>query len=156
LVIALAIGGVLLTVVTVMLLQFNRLTSVHQESLKLSHQLQQAASVLNRDVVGAAAGQVAATAGGVTLTLDILTIPTFGGSAEPITTTITYLYAEADQTLRRTDAQGSGIISRQISELDLGPSRTITSTLWVTMTVASQAQEQQMTLELHRRVAAAP
>ncbi len=156
LIIAMGIGGILLGVVTVMLLQMNRLTILHQDALRASHQLQQAASLLNRDVVGAASGAVTASADGVTLTLDILTIPTFGAVDEPITTTVTYVYSEADQTLRRTDSLGPSIISRQVTELDLGPSGPISSTLWVTMTVTSPVHEQQMTLELHRRLDATP
>lgn len=152
LVIAMAIGGLLLGVVTTMLLQINLLTSIHQESLRLSHELQQAASMLNRDVVGAAAGEVQTAEGGVTLTLDILSIPAFGTGDEPITNTVRYTYSAADQTLRRADSAGSRIISRQISALELAPTGTITSSLQVTMTVAGRGQEQQMTLELYRRL----
>ena len=156
LIITMAIGGLLLSVVTVMMLQMQRLTAVHQESLRLSHELQQAASVLNRDVVGAVAGEVQATDDGVTLTLEILTIPTFGAGADPQPRNVTYTYAEAEQTLRRTDSSGSFTVARRVTELDLGPSRDITTTLWVTMTVAGREQEQQMTLELHRRLDATP
>ncbi len=156
LVIAMAIGGLLLGVVTAMLLQINQLTSIHEESLRLSHQLQQAASMLNRDVVGAAAGQVEATEAGVMLTLDVLSIPSFGTGAEPVTNTITYTYSSAEQALWRADSQGSRIVSQQVSALELAPTGSITSTLWVSMTASGRGQEQNMTLTLYRRLDSTP
>lgn len=153
LLIAMAIGGILLGVVTAMLLQFNVLTRVHQESLTISQQLQQTASLLNRDVVGAVSGEVIATGDDVTLTLEIWAIPeeAFGKRATPVPRQVTYFYDASEQVLTRVSPEGNHVVARRVSALDLGPSRTLTSTLWVTMTVSGQGQSQQMTLELHRR-----
>ena len=154
LVLGLAIGALSTGVVVVSLWQFNRITHLHQESLGISHEMQQAASMLNRDVVSAAVltptGSITAT-NGLTLELEVRTVE-FG---QPATDTfdlhfITYTYSADDHELVRTDSNGSYVIAEQVTDLAF-EHVTSTSTLWVTMTVAGREQSQTTTIELLQR-----
>jgi len=123
LMIALAVLGLLSAALGTAIYQFWTVTRLQQATVKLSAQLQQAASLLNRDVVSAAGG----TAGNPL----VLQIPeyVFGSLGEPITHTVTYVHDPDAQLLTRQEDGGNPIIvARYIVSMTVEPPGPIIST----------------------------
>jgi len=144
-VMATAIAALLLGVLGVAIYQFNAVTRMHSASLTANQQIQTAATLLNRDVVGAASGVVSAD--------DALTlyVPSyaFGELIDPVTYTISY--AMDGETLVRTDDQGSMVVARHISDVSFGDPGPIGPTVEVTVCVSADGQQRSSTLQFHRR-----
>ena len=146
LMIALAVLGLLSAALGTAIYQFWTVTRLQQATVKLSAQLQQAASLLNRDVVSAAGG----TAGNPL----VLQIPeyVFGSLGEPITHTVTYVHDPDAQLLTRQEDGGNPIIvARYIVSMTVEPPGPIISTteeITITMTAALDVPESSRTMQL--------
>jgi len=144
LMVALCISALVLSGLGMALYQFNSVTRLHQDTLLLNQQIQNAATVLNRDVVGASGGTVA----GDSLSLGIPTY-TFGQVTDPITETITYSL-ESD-TLKRNDGSQTMVVARYIAGADFGPPGPISTTLSITLTGTVHGETRQTVLSFNRR-----
>ena len=140
-VLAVAISAIIMSGLAMMLFQFYDLSRRQQDSLTLNHQLQSAATLLNRDVVGAADVVYQADAGNKSLYLSVPQLETtgdFGQDVPLITHTVVYNYDAAASTLNRDDlddALGSVTIARQVSALEWTPG--ISNTVEMTISVST-------------------
>lgn len=153
---AMAISAILLGTLVIAIYQLSHLTRVHQDSLNVGGQIQTAATVLNRDVISAAGGSVSVDGDDAVLVLQVLRIPTasFGQPTPPAAQTITYTYtagANASGVLLRSDGGTSRIVASHIEALSFGPSRTITSLVPITISVAIGDQQQSSSFLFQRR-----
>ncbi len=144
-VMATAIAALLLGTLGVAIFQFNAVTRSHSGSLTANQQVQEAASLLNRDVVGAASGVVGADN---SLTLYVPSYA-FGELTDPLTHTIAY--AMDGSNLVRTDSSGSLVVARHVESVSFGDPGPIGPTITVTVRVAAEGQERSATLQFHRR-----
>lgn len=145
---ATAISALIMTSLGVAIYQFSHLTRMQQDALSANHALQGAMSMLNRDVLSAATGQVQ----GNTL---ILYAPTyvFGQAGTPVTRTVTYTLSSA--SLMRNDGQSAVTVARNVQSIQYGPlnptTGAITTTLNVTLTVQLRDQVRTATVSFQRR-----
>ncbi len=144
-VMATAIAALLLSTLGVAIYQFSAVTRLHSSALTVSQQVQTAAIMLNRDVVGAASGVVGADD---TLTLYVPSYA-FGELTDPITHTISY--AMDGQNLVRSDDQGDVVVARHVSDVSFGDPGPVGPTVQVTVLVASEGRQHSATLQFHRR-----
>ena len=140
-----AISALCLGAVVVAIFQINSLTCQQQDSLTLSQQLQNVATLLNHDVVSAASGTVSTES----LTLQIPTY-TFGEETGPVTRTIVYTCSgpASEKTMTRDDGGGSTIIARHLESVDFG---SWGNTLQITVTAVIRDQSCSTTLTFDRR-----
>ena len=150
-----AISALVMGVLVISLYQFGTLTRLQRQSLDNNEQIQNVASVLNRDVVSATSGSIQN---------DVLTLSvpkhTFGESGNAITTTVVYsvvtdtLDAELYQ-LQRNDGQATTVIARQINSINFGDAGGIGSTVTVTLSApapgAADAPLRVTVMAFHRR-----
>lgn len=159
LLLAVSIGAIITGVAVMAIWQFANLTRRHEQALTVSGQLQQAATVLNRDVVSAASGQVSEDASGEQMVLQVPRIPdgSFGTLADPMTSTITYTYSIANETLSREshdDEEGetnSRVVASYVDDVDFGPAGAVSTTVRITLSVTRGDSSGQTVLDLHRR-----
>jgi Tfp pilus assembly protein PilW len=143
---ALAISAIVMSGLAIMLYQFYSVTRQQQDSLTLNHQLQSAAALLNRDVVGAAAVAFQSDEADKALLLSVpqlASMDDFGQEAALITHTVAYSYSASLSTLSRDDlddATGPVIVARQVSALAWTPGISNTVELTVTVSTASVRQ----------------
>lgn len=141
-----AISALCLGAVLVAIFQINSLTCQQQDSLTLSQQLQNVATLLNHDVVSAASGMVSTES----LTLQIPTY-TFGQPAtDPVTRTVVYTCSgpASEKTMTRDDGGGSTTIARHLESVDFG---SWGNTLQITVTAVIRDQSCSTTLTFDRR-----
>ncbi|MHB0859125.1 MAG: prepilin-type N-terminal cleavage/methylation domain-containing protein [Anaerolineae bacterium] len=147
--ISVGIGALLLSVLVTALWQVNAFTLTYRDSASANHQLQGAATWLNRDAVSARSGSVAPSS----LTLYI---PTYSiGQTEPVTTTVTYALAGGNlvRTSTRPASSSSMVVARDVATVDFGPSSaTLDATLYMTVTATVRSETRTATLAFHRRV----
>ena len=142
-----AISALILGGLVVAIYQFNELTRLNQNSLMQSEQLQQAATVLNHDIVSAQSGQVS----GQTLSLQIPTV-SFGVEDSVVTKTVIYAL-DGGGLLTRNEGGGEVVVARYIDSVSFTPTGPITSSGTVSVTIVTGIQEQadSTTFVLHRR-----
>jgi len=153
---AVAISALIVGTLGVAIYQFSRLTKEYQHSFSAGAELENISTLLNHDVIAASSGRVITSETGAQLALRIphVTPETFAEPTVPPPIYVTYTYtAGANSTgqLTRNDGGGERLISNHIESLSFGPSRTLTSTVWVEITVTVGAQSQSATLMFERR-----
>ncbi|HHX66030.1 MAG TPA: hypothetical protein GX702_14210 [Chloroflexi bacterium] len=149
--IATAIGTVVLSVVVMALYQFGGLSRLHQDTLTLSQQTQSVSTLLNRDVAGAMSGLVDEE--GQRLTLEIPGYP-FGQVVPAEIRQVVYRYDPDARVLLRDDGDGAWVIGRQIEAIDFGEDGPVGDTLIVEMTTLLPGQSRTLTLSFNRRLTA--
>ena len=134
--VALAISGLITGILVTVIYQIYQITTWGNNELRVQHDLQNAATWLNRDVVSASEAEV----------IDsrmVLTIPT----SIIDTINITYTYSEAEGTLTRDSGGSSLIIARRVDSVDFSAAGPVTST--ITITLSSQAGDVTGSATLH-------
>lgn len=144
-VMATAIAALLLGTLGTAIFQFSTIMRLHSASLTVNQQVQSAAAMLNRDVVGAADGVVGAD-GALTLYVPAYS---FGEQSAPITHTVSYIVD--GQNLVRSDDAGSMVVARHVTAIDFGDPGPVGPTVEVTVAVTSGGREHSTTLQFHRR-----
>jgi hypothetical protein len=149
--IASAIGAVVLSFVVMALYQFNSLARLHQSTLTGNQQIQSVATMLNRDVLGAASGLVEAD--GQRLTLQIPGYP-FGQVTSADTRVVVYSYVPAEGLLLRDDGGGGMVVGRHIHALSFGSNGPIGASVAVDLTTSIEGQSRTSSFSFGRRLAA--
>ncbi len=153
---AMAISVILVSALVVAIYQFSHLTRVYHNSLATGAQLQTAATSLNSDVISASSGRVIVNGDTQRLVLRVLhvTSASFGEPTLPAPVIITYTYTTTGATagmLVRQGNLGTRVVARDIEWLSFGPSRTITSAVWVDASAVVGDQHQEATFLFQRR-----
>lgn len=153
---AIGISSLLMGTLAIAIYQFSRLTKEYQYSLSAGADLQNVATLLNRDVIAASSGQVITSTTGTQLALRIphVTPETFAEPTVPPPIYVTYTYTAGENgigKLTRNNGSGERLLSNRVEALSFGPSRTVTSTVWVEITITVGAQTQSATLIFERR-----
>ncbi len=154
--IAVAISGLLLGTFGVAIYQFARITRDYQHSFSAGAELENISTLMNHDIIAAASGRVITSTAGAQLALRIphVTPQTFAEPTVPPPIFVTYTYTAGENAtgrLTRNDGAGERLLSDHIAGLSFGPSRTVTSTVWVEITVTVGAQTQSANLVFERR-----
>lgn len=139
--VALAIATFLLTAVGIALYQFSKLTQLNQDTLVLNHQLQNAASALNRDIVSTGV----ATVNSQSLSLEIPSY-TFGQTGDATVSTVTYTLS--DGTLVRTEDDRQTVVARNVTALEFSRSG---NTIQASITCHVHNQDRSTTLSFYLR-----
>lgn len=146
-----AISAMVMGAVVASIFMFNRLSIAQQDSLSVSHQMQQATSMLNHDVVSASSGTISEEGDDRSLSL-LVPEYVYGASEEPVTKTVSYDYAADAGTLTRDEGSGAMEIARHLSSLDFGPSGEISTTVRITVGASRGDSVKEARLILYRRV----
>lgn len=144
-VMATAIAALLLSALAMAIHQFGAVTRLHSGALTVNQQVQTAATLLNRDIAGAADGVITEDD---TLTLYVPAYA-FGVATEPITRAISY--AVQGQDLVRRDGEGAMVVARHVSAIHFGDPGPVGPTIEMTMTVNAEGRQRHATLQFHRR-----
>ncbi len=131
LLVVLAITGLITGILVTVLYQIYQITTWGNNELVVQHDLQNAATWLNRDVICASLVEVS---GSQVMTL---TIPYSITNTTILTRTITYTYSEAERTLSRDFDDSRLIVARHVISNPFPPTDTITSS--ITISITSQA-----------------
>jgi len=148
-VLATAIGALVVGALVVSLYQVSEVTRGFQDTLDASGQIQAVANVLNHDAMAACSSQAAT--GHLTL---YVPEHTFGVASEPITHTITYQFSATDGTLARSDGEGgSAVVGRNLVSVAFSATQGIDSSGIITaqITAEEHGHQDQATLVFHQR-----
>lgn len=147
--ISVGIGAVMLSVLIMVLWQVNVSSRTFGDSSNADHQLQGAATWLNRDAISAHSGNI----GAGTLTLYV---PSYSaGNTEPVTTTVGYSLVAGNlvRTSQHPGASSSMVVARNIESIDFGPaSSALPATISVTVTATVRDETRSTALSFYRRV----
>lgn len=141
--VALAIAGLITGTLVTAIYQIYQRTGWGSNQMRVQHDLQNAATWLNRDVVSASSAEV-------TGSQMILTIPYFSSGTYTYTAdirTITYTFSTAERILARDSVTSTVTVARHIVSSPFPPTDTITSTITITLT--SQAGDVTGSATLH-------
>ena len=134
LLVVLAITALITGSLVTVMYQINRITGWGNDELVVQHDLQNAATWLNRDVAKARSAEVSDSQ-------MTLVIPRFDdstpGTINIYTNVITYTFSITDSTLTRDSGDSTLIVARHIISNPFPPADTINST--ITITITSQA-----------------
>jgi len=131
--VALAITGLITGTLVTGIYQIYQVTGWGSNQMRVQHDLQNAATWVNRDVVSASSADVSGSQ-------MVLTIPYFPSGTFTYTAdirTITYTHSAADRALTRDSGVSTVTVARHIVSNPFPPTDTITST--ITITLISQA-----------------
>ena len=138
--VVLAITGLITGILVTVIYQIYQITGWGNNELVVQHDLQNAATWLNRDVISASEAEVISSR-------MVLTIPT----SIIDTINITYTYSEAEGTLSRDSGASSLIIARHVDSVDFSATDTVTSAIIITITSRASDVTQSATLYLDLR-----
>ena len=138
--VALAITGLITGTLVTAIYQIYQVTGWGSNQMRVQHDLQNAATWLNRDVVSASEAEIIGSR-------MVLTIPT----SIIDTINITYTYSEAEGTLSRDSGGSSLIIARRVDSVDFSATGTVTSVITITITSRASDVTQSATLQLDMR-----
>jgi Tfp pilus assembly protein PilE len=127
LLVVLAITALITGTLVTAIYQIYQVTGWGNRELVVQHDLQNAATWLNRDVVSASGAEI-------TGPRMVLTIPT----SIIDTINITYTYSEAEGTLTRYSGGSSLIVARHVDSVDFSPTA---GTSAITITLTSRASD---------------
>ena len=133
LLVALAIAGLITGTLVTAIYQIYQVTGWGSNQLRVQHDLQNAATWLNRDVVSASSAEVSDSQ-------MVLTIPYFPSGTFTYTADIriiTYTFSTAEKTLARDSVTSTVTVARHVNSF--APSPTGTVTFVITITITSQA-----------------
>jgi len=148
-VLATAIGALVVGALVVSLYQVSEVTRGFQDTMEASGQIQSVANVLNHDTMAASSSQSAP--GQLTL---YVPEHNFGVASLPITHTITYQFNASDGTLARCDGQGgSAIVGRNLVSVAFSATQGIDSAGIITahITAEEHGLQDQAVLVFHQR-----
>jgi len=145
LLVVLAITGLITGILVTALYQIYQITTWGNNELVVQHDLQNAATWLNRDVVSASEAEIIGSR-------MVLTIPT----SIIDTINITYTYSEAEGTLTRDSGGSSLIIARRVDSVDFSATDTVTSAIIITITSRASDVTQSAALQLDMRTEPTP
>ncbi len=143
--VALAITGLITGTLVTAIYQIYQVTGWGSNQMRVQHDLQNAATWLNRDVVSASEA-------GVTDSRMVLTIP----YCITATLTVTYTYSAADRTLARDSGGSELIVARHVDSVDFSATGTVTSVIIITITSRASDVTQSATLQLDMRTEPTP
>ncbi|MHB1296730.1 MAG: PulJ/GspJ family protein [Anaerolineae bacterium] len=147
--ISVGIGAMMLSVLVMVLWQVNTFSRSYGDSSSADHQLQGAATWLNRDAVAAQSGSIDSSS----LTL---CVPTYSiGETEPVTTTVGYALVGGDliRTSQRPGTSSSMVVARNIETIDFGPAGgALPATINITVTAIVRDETRSTALSFYRRV----
>lgn len=142
--VALVIAGLITGTLVTAIYQIYQVTGWGNNELRVQHNLQNAATWLNRDVVSASSAEV----NGSQMVLTIPYYPSGSFIYTPTIRTITYTFSAAERILARDSVTSTVTVARYIvSNPFPSPAGTITST--ITITLASQAGDVTRSATLH-------
>ena len=143
LLVVLAITGLITGILVTVLYQIYQITTWGNNELVVQHDLQNAATWLNRDVLSAYSANI------VSASQMTLTIPYVGSVITgPIhTRALTYTFSITDSTLTRDSGNSALIVARHVNSFTPSPTGTVTST--ITITLSSQAGDVTGSATLH-------
>jgi len=144
-VVALAISAIVSGTLVTAVFQYAGIIRAQQDALILNQQIQSAAAVLNRDLVGADPSTVTVSETGDALTVQIPAYA-FGSTEDPTITTISYQLAD-DRLIRTVDGE-TLTIARHVQALSF---EHITSTITVDWTVQTHDQSRSASLTVYLR-----
>ena len=145
LLVVLAITAMITGILVTVIYQIFNITDWGNNELRVQHDLQNAATWLNRDVVSASEA-------GVTDSRMVLTIP----YCITATLTVTYTYSAADRTLARDSGGSELIVARHVDSVDFSATGTVTSVIIITITSRASDVTQSATLQLDMRTEPTP
>ena len=141
--VALAIAGLITGTLVTAIYQIYQVTGWGSNQMRVQHDLQNAATWLNRDVVSASSADVSDSQ-------MILTIPYFSSGTYTYTAdirTITYTFSTAEKTLARDSVTSTVTVARHVDSIGFSPTGTVTSA--ITITLISQAGDVTGSATLH-------
>ena len=152
LMIATAISALVGGMLVLSLYQMNRLTPLYHDSLKLNHDLQSVAGMLNRDLVCATQVTIDNEVPEKTLSLKVR-VYAFGTNRPPTEQTITYTYSSDAGVLSRYDGSQTVVVARHITSLDLAelPDRKVVVTYAVSNSRPQDTVTRESVLTFQRR-----
>jgi len=140
--VALAITGLITGTLVTAIYQIYQVTGWGSNQMRVQHDLQNAATWLNRDVVSASSAHIA-SASQMTLTL-----PYVGSIiTDTVSRVITYTFSITDSTLTRDSDDSTLIVARHVNSFIPSPTGTVTSV--ITITITSQAGDVTRSATLH-------
>ena len=137
LLVALAITGLITGILVTAIYQIYQITGWGNNELVVQHDLQNAATWLNRDVLTASRAEVSGSQ-------MVLKVPYFAGTI--LTRTITYTLA-ADGTLTRDSGDSTVTVARRVDSVAFSATGMVTSS--ITITITSQAGDVNSRATLH-------
>jgi len=141
--VALAITGLITGILVTAIYQIYQVTGWGSNQMRVQHDLQNAATWLNRDVVSASSAEV-------TGSQMILTIPYYPSGTYTYTAdirTITYTFSTAEKTLARDSVTSTVTVARHVEDVAFSGTGTVTSV--ITITITSQASDVTGSATLH-------
>lgn len=131
--VALAITALITGTLVTAIYQIYQVTGWGNSELRVQHDLQNAATWLNRDVISACSAEVSGSQ-------MILTIPYYPSGSSiytPTIRTITYTFSAAERILARDSVTSTVTVARHVEDVAFSGTGTVTSV--ITITITSQA-----------------
>lgn len=148
LLVALALTGLIIGPLVTAIYQIYHVTGWGSNQMRVQHDLQNAATWLNRDVISASRADVSGSR-------MVLTIPYFPSGTFTYTAniyTITYTFSTANKTLTRDSGNSTVTVARHIVSNPFPPlAEPITSTITITLTSQAGDVTQSAILQLDMR-----
>jgi len=142
----LAIIGLIIGTLVTAIYQINQVTGWGGNQMRVQHDLQNAATWLNRDVPSASSAHI------VSASQMTLTIPYVGSITGTLhTRVITYTFSTTDSTLTRDSGNSTLIVARHVNSFVPSPTGTVTSAITITITSRASNVAQSATLHLDMR-----
>jgi len=148
-VLATAIGALVVGALVVSLYQVGEVTRGFQDTMDASGQIQAVANVLNHDAMAACDSQT--SPGQLALQVPEYV---FGEESEPVTHTITYQFNGDDGTLSRCDGQGgSAVVGRSLVSVAFSSTVGIecSGTITALLTAEAHGLQEEAALVFHQR-----
>jgi|GEM_PF-1178284 len=145
--VALAIAGLITGTLVTAIYQIYQVTGWGSNELQVQHDLQNAATWLNRDVVSASSADVSDSQ-------MVLTIPYFPSGTFTYTADIriiTYTHSITDSTLTRDPGDSTFVVGRHVDSIAFSPTGTVTSAITITLTSQASVVTGSATLQLDMR-----
>ena len=143
--VALAITALITGTLVTAIYQIYQVTGWGSNQMRVQHDLQNAATWLNRDVVSASSAHIA-SASQMTLTIPYLD-SMITDTVTVYTRVITYTFSITDSTLTRDSGDSTLIVARHVNSFIPSPTGTVTSV--ITITITSQAGDVTRSATLH-------
>jgi len=147
--VAVAITALITGTLVTAIYQIYQVTGWGNNEMRVQHDLQNAATWLNRDVVSASSAEVSGSPGGDSQM--VLTIPYFITDTTTLTRTITYTYTydpvDGHGDLVRISGSSKVTVARHIGYIAFSATDTVTSA--ITITITSQAGDVTGSATLH-------
>ena len=138
--VVLAIGGLVTGLLVTAIYQVYHVTGWGNAELSVQHDLQNAATWLNRDVMSTSSAEVSGSQ-------MVLTIPYFSGSSV-LTRIITYTHSAAEASFVRDCGDSTLIVARQVDSVSFSPTGPVVTSA-ITITLTSRASDISGSAVLH-------